>query len=63
MQYFGGGGVEEADKCVGNFDGDIFRVKEPGVVAAVTDEILVLDAGVGSVRVQRCGWKMGRMHL
>ena len=46
MHYFGRGGVDKADEHAGNFDGDIFHMKEPGVIAAVLDEILVFDAGV-----------------
>ena len=39
------GGVNKADKCASKFSGNVFRTKEPGVVAAMPNEELMLDAG------------------
>ena len=45
-QDLGRGGVDKAEKCVSNFDGNVFQAKEPGVVAAMPDKELMLNTGV-----------------
>ena len=42
-----GGGVDEARKGARDFDWHILRTEEPGVIAAMPNEELVLEAGVG----------------
>ena len=58
-----GGGVDEADIGAGDANRSILHMEEPGVITAVSDKVLVLDACVGTVSVQHCGWKMGWIHL
>ena len=43
----GCGGVNEADVRAGDFDRGVLGLEVPGVVAAVTDEVLEFDPGVG----------------
>ena len=40
------GGIDEADKCAGNINRNVFRVEEPGVIAAVPDRELMLESCV-----------------
>ena len=37
----------EAGKYLGGINGGVFQVQEPGVIAAVAEEVLLFDAGVG----------------
>ena len=45
-QYSGRGGIDKADKGARDFDGNVLRAEEPGVVAAMPDEELLLHTGV-----------------
>lgn len=49
------GGANKADKSANDFYGKIICTKEPGVIDAMLDKELVLDAGVWLVRVQCYG--------
>lgn len=44
--YLDQGEVNKADKGAGDVDGDVLRTEEPGVVASVSDEELLLDASI-----------------
>ncbi len=45
-QDAGGGGVNEADECASDFDQSELSAKEPGVVAPMSDEVLVFGSHV-----------------
>jgi hypothetical protein len=43
----GGGGVDEADVRAGDFDRGVLGLEESRVIAAVADEVLEFDPGIG----------------
>ena len=56
-----GGSVDNARKGAGNFDGSVLRAKNPRFVAAMPKRNSRSRPVSGSVRVQHCGWKTGRI--
>jgi hypothetical protein len=43
----GGGGIDEVDVRAGDFDRGVLGLEEPRVIAAVANEVLEFDPGVG----------------